>query len=201
MEKTVIRARTSPEKIQHLNRRKRVNRRDSPHLDYSRFTTLLIYLLPGALPDWPKLILLISVALEFTQHFSQFLIYIVFYTPVLAWRIPWTELSPQGRNLVKQCTEIMKKQYILNSVHGILQARTGVGSHFLLQGNFPDLWGLNLGLLYCRQILYHVSRQGSKSITGLLLEVVLREVFKLKVQENTCSGRWMCEHLQEKPDR
>ena len=37
---------------------------------------------------------------------------------------------------------------------------TGVGSHSLLQGIFPTL-GLNLCLLYCRQILYHLSHQGS----------------------------------------
>ena len=35
-----------------------------------------------------------------------------------------------------------------------LGKNTGVGSHFLLQE-------LNLGLLHCRQILYHLSHQGS----------------------------------------
>ena len=33
---------------------------------------------------------------------------------------------------------------------------TGVGCHFLLQGIF-SIQGLNLGLLLCRQILYHLS--------------------------------------------
>ena len=37
---------------------------------------------------------------------------------------------------------------------------TGVGCHFLLQGIFP-IQGLNPGLPYCRQILYHLSHQGS----------------------------------------
>ena len=37
---------------------------------------------------------------------------------------------------------------------------TGVGSHALLQGIFPNQ-GLNPGLLHCRQILYHLSHQGS----------------------------------------
>ena len=37
---------------------------------------------------------------------------------------------------------------------------TGVGSHSLLQGIFPTE-GSNLGLLHCRQILYHLSHQGS----------------------------------------
>ena len=37
---------------------------------------------------------------------------------------------------------------------------TGVGSHSLLQRIFPTQ-GLNLGLQDCRQILYHLSHQGS----------------------------------------
>ena len=44
-------------------------------------------------------------------------------------------------------------------VHGILQAKnTEVGIHSLLQGIFPTQ-GSNLGLLHCRQILYHLSHQ------------------------------------------
>ena len=39
---------------------------------------------------------------------------------------------------------------------------TVVGCHFLLLGIFP-IQGLNLGLLHCRQILYHLSYQGSPS--------------------------------------
>ena len=37
---------------------------------------------------------------------------------------------------------------------------TGVGSHSLLQGVFLTQ-GSNLGLLHCRQILYHLSHQGT----------------------------------------
>ena len=37
---------------------------------------------------------------------------------------------------------------------------TGVGSRSLLQGIFPTQ-GLNLGLLHCRPILYHLSHQGN----------------------------------------
>ena len=33
---------------------------------------------------------------------------------------------------------------------------TGLGSHSVLQGIFPN-HGSNLGLLHCRQILYHLS--------------------------------------------
>src|SRR5574337_1107739 len=37
---------------------------------------------------------------------------------------------------------------------------TGVGCHFLLQGNFLTQ-GSNLGLPHCRQTLYHLSHKGS----------------------------------------
>ena len=37
---------------------------------------------------------------------------------------------------------------------------TGVGCYFLLQGIFP-IQGSNLGLLHCRQVVYHLSHQGS----------------------------------------
>ena len=47
-----------------------------------------------------------------------------------------------------------------SAVHGILQARIRVGCHFLLQGIFPTQ-GSNPGLLHRRQILYHLSHQGS----------------------------------------
>ena len=40
---------------------------------------------------------------------------------------------------------------------------TGVGCHFLLQGIFP-IQGSNLGLPHCRQMLYHLSHQGSPPI-------------------------------------
>ena len=38
-----------------------------------------------------------------------------------------------------------------------------MGSHFLLQGIFLTQ-GSNLGLLHCRQILYHLSHQGSRYV-------------------------------------
>ena len=57
-----------------------------------------------------------------------------------------------------------------SSVHGISEngvaqkhtKNTGMGCHFLLQGIF--LQGSNLGFLYFRQILCHLSHQGSPSI-------------------------------------
>ena len=48
-----------------------------------------------------------------------------------------------------------------SSVHGILQARIMEWlAHSLLQGIVPTQ-GSNLGLLHCRQALYHLSHQGS----------------------------------------
>jgi len=48
-----------------------------------------------------------------------------------------------------------------SSVHRILQAKIlKWGCHSLLQGIFPTQ-RLNPGLLYCRQILYCLSHQGS----------------------------------------
>ena len=40
---------------------------------------------------------------------------------------------------------------------------SGVGCHFLLQEIFPTQ-GLNLGLLHCRQLLYHLSHQNLKAV-------------------------------------
>ena len=48
-----------------------------------------------------------------------------------------------------------------SSVHGDFPGKdTGVGCHALLQGTFPTQ-GSNTGLPHCRQILYHISHQGS----------------------------------------
>ena len=48
---------------------------------------------------------------------------------------------------------------------------TGVGCHSLLQGIFPT-WGLNPHLLRCRQILYHLSHQGSSKIKFYFVIIV-----------------------------
>ena len=49
-------------------------------------------------------------------------------------------------------------------VHGDTSGKnTGVGCHALLQGIFP-IQGSNPGFLHCRQILYHLSHQGSPRI-------------------------------------
>ena len=49
---------------------------------------------------------------------------------------------------------------------------TRVGGHPLLQGIFL-IQGLNLGLLHCRQILYHLSHQGSI----FLLYIIIHNTF------------------------
>ena len=48
-----------------------------------------------------------------------------------------------------------------SSVHGDSPSKNnGVGCHALIQGTFPTQ-GSNPGLPHCRQILYHLSHQGS----------------------------------------
>ena len=48
-----------------------------------------------------------------------------------------------------------------------------VGCHFLLQGIFLTQ-GSNLGLPHCRQILYHLSHQGSPDETGDIMDSWMR---------------------------
>ena len=50
-------------------------------------------------------------------------------------------------------------------VHGSPGKNTRVGSHSLHQGIFP-IQRSNLGVLHCKQILYHLSHQGCWSING-----------------------------------
>ena len=47
----------------------------------------------------------------------------------------------------------------------------GMGNHFLLQGFFPTQ-GLNLSLLHCRRMLYHLSHQGSPSHTYIHVSIL-----------------------------
>ena len=54
---------------------------------------------------------------------------------------------------------------------------TGVGCHFLLQGIFP-IQGSNLGLLHCRQILYHLSHQ--RNLVSLYLTKILAHLSSRK---------------------
>ena len=71
---------------------------------------------------------------------------------------------------------VFSRSVVSNSLrpHGLWPARllcpwnfpgknTGVNCHALLQGIFPTQES-NQGLLYCRQILYHLSHQGSPRI-------------------------------------
>ena len=51
---------------------------------------------------------------------------------------------------------------------------TGVGRLSLLQGIFP-IQGLNLGLLHCRYLPYHLSHQGSPAILVTLYNTAARQ--------------------------
>ena len=110
------------------------------------------------------------------------------HSSVLAWRILGTGepggLPSVGSHRVghTEATQQQQQQQLVASVshsvvsnslqpHGLQSTRllcpwnspgknTGLGSHTLLQKIFPTQ-GLNLGLLRCQQILYHLSHQGS----------------------------------------
>ena len=85
----------------------------------------------------------------------------------------WTELNQCQdpmylmKVLVTQSCPTLCKPMVCNlpgsSVHGILQSRILEYCHSLLQEFFPTQ-GLNLGLLHSRQILHHLSHQGSLCI-------------------------------------
>ena len=79
--------------------------------------------------------------------------------------------SPEDHNMVNQLWKSVSRSVMSNSLcsHGLqsicllcpwnfLGKNTGVGSHSLLHGIFPTQES-NLGLLYCRQILYCLSHQ------------------------------------------
>ena len=65
-------------------------------------------------------------------------------------------------NHVRLFGELMYYSSPSFSVHGILHVRilVWVAIHFS-KGSFFPTQELNLGLLHCRQILYHLSHQGS----------------------------------------
>ena len=69
---------------------------------------------------------------------------------------------------------------------GFSSKNTGVGCHFLLQGIFPTQ-GSNLGLLHCRQTLYHLSHQGRpKVFSGIkhILQISKQRVFSVLKTES-----------------
>ena len=79
-----------------------------------------------------------------------------------------------------------------SSVHGDSPGKnTGVGCHFLLQGIFLSQ-GSNLGLLHYRQILYHLSHQGSPYT--LLVVVSLPSHVRLFCNLMNCSLPGFSDH-------
>ena len=77
---------------------------------------------------------------------------------------------------------------------------TAVGYHSLLQGIFPT-WGLSLGLLNCRQILYHLSYQGNPLDSGRICKLsLIGEDTKTQTKHST----WLagtCGYMAGKKER
>ena len=65
---------------------------------------------------------------------------------------------------------------------------TGVGCHFFLHGIFPTQVS-NLGLLHCRQILYHLNHKGGKMLTHLLYGDPCKDI-KLPWMRSSQTRRW-----------
>ena len=61
--------------------------------------------------------------------------------------------------VTQSCLTLLRPHVLYNTWNSPGQ-NTGVGSHSLLQGTFPTQ-GSSPGLLHCRQIVYHLSHQGS----------------------------------------
>ena len=84
-----------------------------------------------------------------------------FYTQLyyrLRERLPWVKNSAQLRRTLY---DHMNCSPTGSSVHGDSPSKNnGVGCHALFQGIFPTQ-GSNPGLLHCRQIIYHLSHEGS----------------------------------------
>ena len=60
-------------------------------------------------------------------------------------------------------SDSMDSSLLASSIHGLSRQESGVGCYALLQGIFPTQ-GWNPGLLHYRQVLYHLSHQGSPRI-------------------------------------
>ena len=83
------------------------------------------------------------------------------------WYVLWYIINCALCLVTQSCLTVcdtMDYSALSSSVYGILHGKhTGVGGHSLLQGIFSTQ-GSNLGLLHCRQIIYHLSHQGSPHI-------------------------------------
>ena len=79
------------------------------------------------------------------------------------WKIQNKVTCESESEVAQSCLTLcgpMDCSLLVSTVHGIFPGRnTGVGCHFLLQGIFLTQ-GSTLGLLHCRQTLYHLSHKG-----------------------------------------
>ena len=125
---------------------------------------------------------------EWVSEVAQLCLHNVGGPHLISWRPgkkkAWCPLGRSGKVLVAQSCptlcDLMDCNPQLLSPWDSPGKNTGVGSHSLLYGIFLTR-GLNLGVLHCRKILYHLSHQGSPRCTVrkrefcLLLPLDLRE--------------------------
>ena len=113
---------------------------------------------------------------DYDRHFHRVLCYFLLYyftsfvsseNSVTRWSWAWTlvsdHLSSNPRSTVSWYQFPHQENNSLLCPWNSPVKNTGLGCHFLLRGIFPTQ-RLNLGLLHCRQILYHLSHQGSPNL-------------------------------------
>ena len=73
---------------------------------------------------------------------------------------------------------------------------TEVGGHSLLQRIFPTQ-GSNPDLLYCRQIVYHLSHQGSPLTLSVMLKInkLIKHTFRNIQWQHTLLSKFSCSFL------
>ena len=101
----------------------------------------------------------LSFLLSFSFVFFFCLLHFHFLSPLLLWPRPW-----KWKCSSLSCVQLSVTPWTIATrllcPWNSPGKNTGVDCHFFLQGIFSTQRS-NLGLLHCRQILYHLSHQGS----------------------------------------
>ena len=74
--------------------------------------------------------------------------------------------------------------------------KAGVGCHAPFQGIFPTQ-GSNLGCLHCRQILYHLSHQGSLDVAIQLLNMFRVYIQKICIKYQSHKEKFLCPRVDD----
>ena len=113
-----------------------------------------------------------------TLYFTSLIKFILWYFILFDLWLSWNSHISSVQSRPTLCNP-MDCSLPGSSIHGIFPGKnTEVGYHFLLQGIFLT-HGSNLGLLHCRQTLYHLSHQGSQ--VHIYWPIIISTWFRLVV--------------------